>query len=176
MRYLQTYKLFESVNDDVYEKWAKVKSDYDKGVKEIKDEYLKGVSDCLHDLTDDYDFTSMVEVKDFSTSDDEYWKFIGNVVAKFEFKVPVEKFNDFFNTLIELDELVKSHISQHRRIIVNSIDLRIESVGSTVKLNKLAIYSLDKVKSSLMDTLNEPRIKRVIDNYRGVHLLIEVEI
>ena len=52
MRYLQTYKLFESVNDDAYEKWVKVKADYDKGIKEIKDEYLKGVSDCLYDLTD----------------------------------------------------------------------------------------------------------------------------
>ena len=154
MRYLQTYKLFESVNDDAYEKWVKVKADYDKGVKEIKDEYLKGVSDCLYELTDYYDYTSKVEVRDFSKSDEEYWNFIGNVVAKFKFEVPIEKIEEFFDTLIELDELVKSHISQHRRILVKDFDIQISN------LYKLEIYSLDDVKSKVMDVLNEPRTKR----------------
>jgi hypothetical protein len=154
VRYLQTYKLFESVNDDAYEKWVKVKADYDKGVKEIKDEYLKGVSDCLYELTDYYDYTSKVEVRDFSKSDEEYWNFIGNVVAKFKFEVPIEKIEEFFDTLIELDELVKSHISQHRRILVKDFDIQISN------LYKLEIYSLDDVKSKVMDVLNEPRTKR----------------
>ncbi len=154
MRYLQTYKLFESVNDDAYEKWVKVKADYDKGVKEIKDEYLKGVSDCLYELTDYYDYTSKVEVRDFSKSDEEYWNFIGNVVAKFKFEVPIEKIEEFFDTLIELDELVKSHISQHRRILVKDFDIQISN------LYKLEIYSLDDVKSKVMDVLDEPRTKR----------------
>ena len=156
MRYLQTYKLFESVNDDAYEKWTKVKADYDKGVKEIKDEYLRGVSDCLYELTDYYDYTSKVEVRDFSKSDEEYWKFIGNVVAKFKFEVPIEKIEEFFDTLIELDELVKSHISKHRRIVVKHFD-----PGHGCKhLYKLEIYSLDMVKSKVVDVLNEPRTKR----------------
>ena len=154
MRYLQTYKLFESVNDDAYEKWVKVKADYDKGVKEIKDEYLKGVSDCLYELTDYYDYTSKVEVRDFSKSDEEYWNFIGNVVAKFKFEVPIEKIEEFFDTLIELDELVKSHISRHRRILVKDFDIQISN------LYKLEIYSLDDVKSKVMDVLDEPRTKR----------------
>jgi hypothetical protein len=154
VRYLQTYKLFESVNDDAYEKWVKVKADYDKGVKEIKDEYLKGVSDCLYELTDYYDYTSKVEVRDFSKSDEEYWNFIGNVVAKFKFEVPIEKIEEFFDTLIELDELVKSHISQHRRILVKDFDIQISN------LYKLEIYSLDDVKSKVMDVLDEPRTKR----------------
>ena len=154
MRYLQTYKLFESVNDDAYEKWVKVKADYDKGVKEIKDEYLKGVSDCLYELTDHYDYTSKVEVRDFSKSDEEYWKFIGNVIAKFKFEVPIEKIEEFFDTLIELDELVRSHISKHRRIIVKHFDIQISN------LYKLEIYSLDMVKSKVVDVLNEPRTKR----------------
>ena len=154
MKHLKTYKLFESVNDDAYEKWAKVKSDYDKGVKDIKDEYLKGVSDCLYELTDYYDYTSEVEVRDFSKSDEEYWKFIGNIVAKFKFEVPIEKIEEFFDTLIELDELVKSHISKHRRIIVKSFNIQI------TYLHKLEIYSLDMVKSKVVDVLNEPLTKR----------------
>ncbi len=171
MRYLQSYKLFESVNDDVYEKWAKVKSDYDKGLQEIKDEYLKGVSDCLHDLTDDYDFTSKVEVRDFSASlMEEYWKFIGNVVAKFEFKVPIDKVGDFFDTLIELDELVKSHISQHRRIVVKIFDIVF------TRLHRLGIYSLENVKSKVMDVLNEPRTITDINNAQINFATIEIEI
>jgi hypothetical protein len=154
MRYLQTYKLFESVNDDVYEKWAKIKADYDKAVKEIKDEYLKGVSDCFYDLTDYYGYTSKVEVRDFSKADGEYWRFLGNVVSKFEFKVPIDKAEEFFDTLIELNELVKSHVSKHRRIIVKSFNIQISI------LNKLEIYSLGDVKSKVMDVLNEPRTKR----------------
>ncbi len=163
MRYLQTYKLFESVNDDAYEKWSKVKADYDKGVKEIKDEYLKGVSDCLYELTDYYDYTSKVEVRDFSKSDEEYWKFIGNVVAKFKFEVPIEKIEEFFDTLIELDDLVKSHVSKHRRIIVKHFDI-FSIIGTAniqiSNLYKLEIYSLDMVKSKVVDVLNEPRTKR----------------
>ncbi len=154
MRYLQTYKLFESVNDDVYEKWAKVKSDYDKGIEEIKAEYLKGVSDCLLDLTDYYEYTSKVEIRDFSKSDEEYWKFIGNVNAKFKFEVPIDKVEEFMDTLTELDELVKSHISKYRRIIVKHFDIQISN------LYKLEIYSLDDVKSKVVDVLNEPRTKR----------------
>ena len=154
MRYLKTYKLFESVNDDVYEKWAKVKSDYNKGIEEIKVEYLKGVSDCLLDLTDYYEYTSEVEIKDFSKSDEEYWRFIGNVNAKFKFEVPIDKVEEFMDTLIELDELVKSHISKHRRIIVKHFDIQISN------LYKLEIYSLDDVKSKVVDVLNEPRTKR----------------
>ncbi len=163
MKHLKTYKLFESVNDDAYEKWTKVKADYDKGVKEIKDEYLKGVSDCLYELTDYYDYTSKVEVRDFSKSDEEYWKFIGNVVAKFKFEVPIEKIEEFFDTLIELDELVKSHISKHRRIIVKHFDI-FSIIGTAniqiSNLYKLEIYSLDMVKSKVVDVLNEPRTKR----------------
>jgi hypothetical protein len=154
VRYLKTYKLFESVNDDVYEKWAKVKSDYNKGIEEIKVEYLKGVSDCLLDLTDYYEYTSEVEIKDFSKSDEEYWRFIGNVNAKFKFEVPIDKVEEFMDTLTELDELVKSHISKHRRIIVKHFDIQISN------LYKLEIYSLDDVKSKVVDVLNEPRTKR----------------
>jgi hypothetical protein len=154
MKHLKTYKLFESVNDDVYEKWAKVKSDYNKGIEEIKAEYLKGVSDCLLDLTDYYEYTSEVEIKDFSKSDEEYWRFIGNVNAKFKFEVPIDKVEEFMDTLTELDELVKSHISKHRRIIVKHFDIQISN------LYKLEIYSLDDVKSKVVDVLNEPRTKR----------------
>jgi len=166
MKYLQTYKLFESVNDDVYEKWTKVKSDYDKGVKEIKDEYLKGVSDCLLDLTDYYEYTSEVEIRDFSKSNEEYWRFIGNVVAKFKFEVPIDKINDFFDTLIELDELVKSHVSRYRRILVKDFDIQITT------LHKLETYSLDDVYSKVMNLLMEPRTKRSDVNFATIQIEI----
>lgn len=170
MRYLQTYKLFESVNDDAYEKWTKVKADYDKGVKEVKDEYLKGVSDCLLDLTDYYEYTSEVEIKDFSKSDEEYWRFIGNVNAKFKFKVPIDKVEEFMDTLIELDELVKSHISKHRRIVVKIFDIVF------TRLYRLETYSLENVKSKVMDLLNEPRTVTDINNAQINFATIEIEI
>jgi hypothetical protein len=170
VRYLQTYKLFESVNDDVYEKWAKVKSDYDKGIEEIKAEYLKGVSDCLLDLTDYYEYTSKVEIRDFSKSDEEYWKFIGNVNAKFKFEVPIDKVEEFMDTLIELDELVKSHISKHRRIVVEIFDIVF------TRLHRLETYSLENVKSKVMDVLNEPRTVKDIKNSQINFATIEIEI
>jgi len=76
------------------------------------------------------------------------------VVAKFKFEVPIDKVEEFMDTLIELDELVKSHISQHRRIVVKIFDIKISI------LNKLAIYSLEDVKSKVMEVLNEPRTQR----------------
>jgi len=33
MKFLKTYKIFESVNDDTYEKWIKIKSEFDKGIE-----------------------------------------------------------------------------------------------------------------------------------------------
>lgn len=36
MKYLQTYKLFESVSDDAYEKWLKAKTEYDAKISELK--------------------------------------------------------------------------------------------------------------------------------------------
>jgi hypothetical protein len=169
MKHLKKYKLFESVNDDAYEKWAKVKADYDKGLKEIKDEYLKGVSECLYDLTDHYDFTSKVEIRDFSKSEEEYWKFIGNVIAKFKFEVPIEKFEEFFDTLIELNDLVKSHVSKHRRIIVKQFNIQLNGVI------RLETYSLEDVKSKLMKELNTLKIASY---YRqpGIYATIQIEI
>ena len=172
MRYLQTYKLFESVNDDAYEKWIKVKADYDKGVKEIKDEYLKGVSDCLYDLTDFYGHTSKVEIRDYSKSDEEYWKFIGNLISEFSFDVPIEKFNEFFDTLIELDELVKSHISPYRRILVKSFSIIGNSGDEISRLYKLQIYSLDDVKSKALENLQ--RFSK--GQYRLKDLKIAIEV
>lgn len=172
MRYLQTYKLFESVNDDVYEKWAKIKADYDKGIEEIKAEYLKGVSDCLLDLTDYYEYTSKVEIRDFSKSNEEYWKFIGNLISEFSFDVPIEKFNEFFDTLIELDELVKSHISRYRRILVKSFSIIGNGGDEISRLYKLQIYSLDDAKSKALENLQRfPQ-----DQYRLKDLKITIEI
>jgi hypothetical protein len=174
MKHLKKYKLFESVNDDAYEKWAKVKADYDKGLKEIKDEYLKGVSECLYDLTDHYDFTSKVEIRDFSKSEEEYWKFIGNVIAKFKFEVPIEKFEEFFDTLIELNDLVKSHVSKHRRIIVKQFNIQLNGVISTL-IHRLETYSLEDVKSKLMKELNTLKLAAY---YRqpGIYATIQIEI
>jgi hypothetical protein len=161
MKHLKKYKLFESVNDDAYEKWAKVKSDYTKGLKEIKDEYLKGVSECLYDLTDHYDFTSKVEIRDFSKSEEEYWKFIGNVIAKFKFEVPIGKIEEFFDTLIEIDDLVKSHVSKHRRIIVESLGYIVNDV-ETIREFKLEIYSLKDIKDRALNNSRLPNLSKLI--------------
>lgn len=171
MKHIKTYKIFESVNDDVYNKWIKAKAEWDSTVAEVKVDYLQGVSDCLYDLTDYYEYTSKVEIRDFSKSNEEYWKFIGNVVAKFEFKVPIEKIADFFDTLIELDELVKSHVSKYRRILVKDFDIGITN------LHKLEIYSLEDVKTKVMNVLDERFLEWARAKRIGIKFAkIEIEI
>ncbi len=171
MRYLQTYKLFESVNDDAYEKWIKIEDDYDRGLREVRDEYLKGVSDCLHDLTDIYDFTSKSIIRDYSKSDDEYWKFIGNLISEFRFNVPLNSVDDFFETLIEVDETVKSHISEYRRITIENVYFM---NGSDVIFNitKSGIYSIEDVRKKVSEEL-ERYISR---KYNIQYLKITIQI
>ena len=119
MKYLQTYKLFESVSDDAYEKWIKAKTEYDAKISELKAEYLEGVKQCMFDLTDNFDNTSSVKLdKDFRPNSG------GDLVAKFKFKVSKDRIDEFFDTLEGLEETVKSYISQYRRIKINSISFR----------------------------------------------------
>jgi len=38
VKHLKTYKLFESVSDDAYEKWISAKKEYDAKISELKAE------------------------------------------------------------------------------------------------------------------------------------------
>ena len=87
MRYLKKWKLFESISDDAYEKFSKAKSEYNDKIELIKREYLEEVSECMFDLTDEFDNTSSVEIKN------------GNIFAKFNFDVKPDRIDDFFNII-----------------------------------------------------------------------------
>ncbi len=115
MRYLQTYKLFESVSDDAYEKWLKAKTEYDAKISELKSEYLEEVKQCMFDLTDSFNHTSSVTLADNFRQNSG-----GDLVAKFKFDVRTEKIDHFFDTLEGLEDTVKSFISQYRRIQISS--------------------------------------------------------
>ncbi len=174
MRYLQTYKLFESVSDDAYEKWIKAKTEYDAKISELKSEYLEAVKQCMFDLTDSFNHTSSVTLdKDFRPDSG------GDLVAKFKFKVTKDRIDEFFDTLEGLEETVKSYISQYRRIQVSEISFRggregVEDIeGNEVgRFHHQHRYSLKDIRE---------KVKKEIDGYESYKLnlagvVIEVEI
>lgn len=163
MKYLQTYKLFESVSDDAYEKWIKAKTEYDAKISELKSEYLEGVKQCMFDLTDSFNHTSSVTLdKDFRPNSG------GDLVAKFKFKVPTNRIDEFFDTLEGLEETVKSYISQYRRIQVSEISFRggregVEGIeGNELgRLYRQHAYSLKDIRE---------RVKKEIEGYESYKL------
>lgn len=174
MRYLKTYKLFESVSDDAYEKWISAKTEYDAKISELKAEYLEGVKQCMFDLTDNFNHTSSVTLdKDFRPNSG------GDLVAKFKFKVSKDRIDEFFDTLEGLEETVKSYISQYRRIQVSEISFRggregVEDIeGNEVgRLYHQNPYSLKDIRK---------KVKKEIEGYESYKLnlagiVIEVEI
>lgn len=151
MKHLQTYKLFESVSDEAYEKWLKAKTEYDAKISELKSEYLEGVKQCMFDLTDNFDHTSSVKLdKDFRPDSG------GDLVAKFKFKVTKDRIDEFFDTLEGLEETLKSYISQYRRIQVSEISFRggregLEGIeGNEVgRFHHQNPYSLKEIKEKI---------------------------
>ena len=146
MKYLQAYKLFESVSDDAYEKWLSAKTEYDAKISELKSEYLEGVKQCMFDLTDNFNHTSSVTLdKDFRPNSG------GDLVAKFRFDVRTDRIDEFFDTLEEMEETVKSFISQYRRIQISSVifmtgdDARIQ-LG---QIYRQSFYSINEVKKKI---------------------------
>ena len=111
MKHLKSYKLFESISDDAYEKFSKAKSEYNDKIELIKREYLEEVSQCMFDLTDQFDHTSSAGIKD------------GNIFAKFNFDIKPDRIDDFFNT-IDVDDLVKSYISEDKRVIISNVEFK----------------------------------------------------
>lgn len=111
MKHLKSYKLFESISDDAYEKFSKAKSEYNDKIELIKREYLEEVSQCMFDLTDEFDHTSSAGIKD------------GNIFAKFNFDIKPDRIDDFFNT-IDVDDLVKSYISEDKRVIISNVEFK----------------------------------------------------
>lgn len=174
MRYLQTYKVFESVSDDPYEKWIKAKTEYDTKISELKSEYLEGVKQCMFDLTDSFDNTSSVTLdKDFRPNSG------GDLIAKFKFKVTRDRIDEFFDTLEGLEDTVKSYISQYRRILVDSISFRggrggVEEIeGNEVgRLYHKHAYSLKDIREKVDNEIKGYESYKL--NLAGI--VIEVEI
>lgn len=151
MKHLQTYKLFESVSDDAYEKWLKAKTEYDAKISELKSEYLEEVKQCMFDLTDSFNHTSKVTLADNFRPNSG-----GDLVAKFKFKVSKDRIDEFFDTLEGLEETVKSYISQYRRIQVSEISFRggregVEDIeGNEVgRIHHQNPYSLKDIKEKI---------------------------
>ena len=169
MRYLQTYKLFESVSDDAYDKWIKAKTEYDAKISELKAEYLEGVKQCMFDLTDSFNHTSSVTLdKDFRPNSG------GDLVAKFKFKVPTNRIDEFFDTLEEMEETVKSYISEYRRIQISYISFR----GGLYRQNAYSLKDIrerieQEIKKYESDKLNLVKSDAKVE-IAGV--VIEVEI
>jgi hypothetical protein len=169
VKHLKTYKLFEAVSDDAYEKWISAKTEYDAKISELKAEYLEGVKQCMFDLTDSFNHTSSVTLdKDFRPNSG------GDLVAKFKFKFPTNRIDEFFDTLEEMEETVKSFISQYRRIQISSVNFMTGDDGRSElgRLYRQNIYSIKEVRT---------KIKEQIEGYKtyqrvATAVVIEVEI
>ena len=160
MKYLKTYKLFESVSDDAYDKWIKAKTEYDAKISELKSEYLEGVKQCMFDLTDNFNHTSSVTLdKDFRPNSG------GDLVAKFKFDVRTDRIDEFFDTLEETGETVKSFISQYRRIQISSVSF-MDGPDSRIQLGQIyrqSFYSINEVKKN---------IRAQIEGYQGYQRVV----
>ena len=96
MKFLKTYKVFESI-DDFYNKLSKAKEDYNNRVSEIKNEYVKDVKHYILELTDDYSYELYDTVVKGSS-----------IISEFRFDVPKNKVDDFFSSLESVDDIIKS--------------------------------------------------------------------
>ena len=174
MKYLQTYKLFESVSDDAYEKWLSAKAEYDAKISELKSEYLEGVKQCMFDLTDSFNHTSSVTLdKDFRPNSG------GDLVAKFKFKVPTNRIDEFFDTLEEMGETVKSYISEYRRIQISSISFRGGS-GDVQELDGNEVGLMYRQNPYSIKEIRE-KVEKEVTNYQSkfinmAGIIISVEI
>jgi hypothetical protein len=66
----------------------------------------------MFDLTDEFENKSSVEIKD------------GNILAKFKFDVKPDRIDDFFNIIENLQDLVKSYISEDKRFIISNAEFK----------------------------------------------------
>lgn len=173
MKYLQTYKLFESISDDAYEKWVSAKTEYDAKISELKKEYLEGVSQCMFDLTDEFNHTSSVKLADNFRQNSG-----GDLVAKFKFDVKTEKIDHFFDTLEGLEDTVKSFISQYRRIQISSIsfiggnnDDPWSARTEVSRIYKQNIYSLKDIKERVDGEIKKYQSRL---NFAGIVITVEI--
>jgi hypothetical protein len=123
----------------------------------------------MFDLTDSFNHTSSVTLADNFRQNSG-----GDLVAKFKFKVSKDRIDEFFDTLEEMEETVKSFISQYRRIQISSVnfmtgDDRRSELGRLYRQN---IYSIKEVRKN---------IKKQIEGYKTYQrvvtgVVIEVEI
>jgi hypothetical protein len=151
MKYLKKYQLFESKIDDDIEKINRLKQDYDNSIEEIKKEYDKFVSDCLYDLTDTYDFTKKVTVSEYYAMNNSIN--INDLIwINYIFKVPIEKKDEFINTLSGISDLIKNHLSEYK-------DIKIQQLSIFDENDKLVdfihIVPLEHVKTWIERNINE---------------------
>lgn len=112
MKHIKTFKLFESVGDDIHSDLIKAKDEYDNKISQIKKKYLEEVSQCMFDLTDEFDHSSSVKIED------------GNIFSKFNFDVNPDRVDEFFNIIEDLQDLVKSYISEDKRFIISNAEFK----------------------------------------------------
>jgi hypothetical protein len=170
MKYLKKYQLFESITDDAFEKLNKLKQDFENGIEEVKTEYVKSVSDCLHDITDNYDFTTSLKLDDKMLSIGGELNLSNLISISYRFpKIPIEKFDDFFETLSGLTDLVKDHVSEEKDIVPTAIALNNENGKGVVFKSFRSSETLQDIKIWV-----EKNLEYVSDRVKSVGLIIKI--
>jgi hypothetical protein len=173
MKYLKKYQLFESITGDAFEKLNKLKQDFENGIEEVKTEYVKSVSDCLYDITDNYDFTTNVKLNDKMLSiggelNHQNISSLISILCTFP-KIPVEKIDDFFETLSGLTDLVKDHVSEEKDIVPITIALNKEDGNAVAFKHFTKIEPLQDVKIWV-----DKNLEHISDQVKSVSLIIKI--
>jgi hypothetical protein len=145
MRYLKKWKLFESISDDSLEKLSIVQREYNEKVLQIKKEYLELISECMFDLTDEFDHTSEVNLRIKGILGERH-----DLVTKFKFDVKIDRVDDFFNILEGLRELINSHVG--REFIIDSIEFKTGKIGN---LDSTTLLTLLQLNNSHLSDIRE---------------------
>jgi hypothetical protein len=173
MKYLKKYQLFESITDDAFERLNKLKQDFERGIRETKNEYVKAVSDCLYDIIDNYDFTTDVKLDDkmLSIGGDLNQQNISNLISiSYRFpKIPIEKFDNFFETLSSLTDLVKDHVSEEKDIVPTAIALNNENGKGVVFKSFRSSETLQDIKIWV-----DKNLEHISDQVKSVALIVKI--
>jgi hypothetical protein len=173
MKYLKKYQLFESITDDAFERLNKLKQDFERGIRETKNEYVKAVSDCLYDIIDNYDFTTDVKLDDkmLSIGGDLNQQNISNLISiSYRFpKITIEKFDNFFETLSSLTDLVKDHVSEEKDIVPTAIALNNENGKGVVFKSFRSSETLQDIKIWV-----DKNLEHISDQVKSVALIVKI--
>jgi len=150
VNHIKTYKLFEGVYQDLKSELDTTLSEYKINIKRIKDKYLQDVTDCLVDITDNYQVEVPISFDDgdgVSFSDSilkAYLQVLVDYDEVGEFMIDydevLDKCNSYLGKEIEVVNILILDNNGHYRELydrTSRIVRRVKSISDLDKVKKL---------------------------------------